>query len=240
MAPSILHPDTETSVFPSKRADTQQQSSSTAPAVSLPAASHFAPPPSRFVAECHPSEKQITAEVDGYFLTHWPFQTAKDRKKFVAAGFSRVTCLYFPLSLADRIYLACRLLTILFLIDGVFIPKTKLNSFLRLIISSDILEDMSLEKGCAYNEKLMPIARGDVQPDRNVPVEWMMYDLSEDMRSHDRQLEDDVLEPTFTFMRAQTDKARLTIRGMGPYLIYREKDVGKAQVKSLSRSISKY
>ncbi len=87
---------------------------------------------------------------------------------------------------------------------------------------------MSLDEGCAYNEKLMPIARGDVQPDCNVPVEWMMYDLWEDMRSHDRQLADDVLEPTFTFMRAQTDKARLTIRGMGPYLVYREKDVGKA------------
>lgn len=87
---------------------------------------------------------------------------------------------------------------------------------------------MSLEEGCAYNEKLMPIARGDVQPDRSVPVEWIMYDLWENMRSHDRQLADDVLEPTFTFMRAQTDKARLTIRGMGPYLIYREKDVGKA------------
>ncbi|KAE9574241.1 Aristolochene synthase [Colletotrichum fructicola] len=216
MPPSILNDYDETSVFIGKTADLQDQPASTAPAVSLPSAPQFTPPPSRFIAKCHPLEKQITAEVDGYFLTHWPFKTAKDRKKFVAAGFSRVTCLYFPLGLDDRIHLACRLLTILFLID-------------------DILEDMSLEDGCAYNEKLMPIARGDVQPDRNVPVEWIMYDLWEMMRSHDRQLADDVLEPTFTFMRAQTDKARLSIRGMGPYLIYREKDVGKALLCSLMR-----
>lgn len=123
MSPSILHDYNETSIFLGKKADIKQKSDSSAPAVSLPSAAEFVPPPSRFVAECHPLEKQITAEVDGYFLTHWPFKTAKDRKKFVAAGFSRVTCLYFPLSMDNRIHLACRLLTILFLIDGTFIPR---------------------------------------------------------------------------------------------------------------------
>lgn len=86
---------------------------------------------------------------------------------------------------------------------------------------------MSLDVGSAYNEKLMPIARGDVLPDRSVPVEWIMYDLWESMRACDKQLANSVLEPTFTFMRAQTDKARLTIRGLGEYLAYRENDVGK-------------
>lgn len=92
----------------------------------------------------------------------------------------------------------------------------------------DILEDMSLEDGAAYNNHLMPIMRGDALPDRKIPVEWMMYDLWEHMRALDKELADDVLEPTFTFMRAQTDKDRLSIVGMGPYLVYREKDVGKA------------
>lgn len=78
----------------------------------------YAPSSSRFVPDCHPLEKEITAEVDGYFLEHWPFKTDKDRKKFVAAGFSRVTCLYFPKALDDRIGFASRLLTLLFLIDG--------------------------------------------------------------------------------------------------------------------------
>lgn len=48
------------------------------------------------------------------------------------------------------------------------------------------------------------------------------------MRAHDKHLADEVLEPVFTFMRAQTDKARLEINELGQYLEYREKDVGKA------------
>lgn len=78
----------------------------------------FTPAPSRFVHKSHPLEPQTTEEVNGYFLEHWPFKTTKDRKKFVGAGFSRVTCLYFPLAKSDRIKYACMLLTILFLIDG--------------------------------------------------------------------------------------------------------------------------
>jgi aristolochene synthase len=132
MPPSILSDYNETPVYLDKKADVQAQPVSTAPAVSHPIAPQFVPPPSLFVAKCHPLEKQITAEVDGYFLTHWPFKTAKERKKFVAAGFSRVTCLYFPLSLDDRIHLACRLLTILFLIDGTFTAKTSFNHFVNL------------------------------------------------------------------------------------------------------------
>lgn len=123
MSPSILSDMNESSVFLTDMPVVQKEdkfSSSAHGAVPLPpVAQQFTPPPSRFVAECHPLEKQITAEVDGFFLTHWPFKTAKDRKKFVQAGFSRVTCLYFPLSMDDRIHLACRLLTILFLIDGI-------------------------------------------------------------------------------------------------------------------------
>lgn len=48
------------------------------------------------------------------------------------------------------------------------------------------------------------------------------------MRACDRELADEVLEPTFTFMRAQTDRIRLHISELGRYLEYREKDVGKA------------
>ena len=66
----------------------------------------------------HPRTQDVIEEVDGYFLRHWPFPNAKARNKFVAAGFSRVTCLYFPKALDDRIHYACRLLTILFLVDG--------------------------------------------------------------------------------------------------------------------------
>lgn len=48
------------------------------------------------------------------------------------------------------------------------------------------------------------------------------------MRAHDKDLADAVLEPTFLFMRAQTDRNRMSITDIGSYLEYREKDVGKA------------
>ncbi len=70
----------------------------------------------------HPRAKEVIEEVDGYFLKHWPFPGKEAREKFIAAGFSRVTCLYFPKALDDRIHYACKLLTILFLVDGEFPP----------------------------------------------------------------------------------------------------------------------
>ncbi|KAK1854263.1 aristolochene synthase [Colletotrichum chrysophilum] len=158
----------------------------------------------------------ISAEVNGFFLEHWPFENDKARKKFIAAGFSRVTCFYYPVALDDRIGFACRLLTLLFLID-------------------DLLEDMSLEDGSAYNERLILLSKGDTQPDRNVPVEWITYDLWNDMRSCDKALAEEILEPVFTFMRAQTDKSRLSIQELGEYLRYRERDVGKALLSALMR-----
>lgn len=48
------------------------------------------------------------------------------------------------------------------------------------------------------------------------------------MRQCDKELADEILEPTFTFMRAQTDRARLGMKELGQYLDYRERDVGKA------------
>ncbi|ORY66216.1 aristolochene synthase [Pseudomassariella vexata] len=175
-----------------------------------------------FNAKIHPRESEVSAEVNGYFLKHWPFENDKAKQKFVAAGFPRVTCLYYPAAEDDRIALACRLLTLLFLVDGKYF---------------NVLEDLSLEDGASYNERLICISRGDVDalPDRNVPVEWITYDLWEDMRACDRELADGVLEPTFTFMRAQTDKCRLGIKELGQYLEYREKDVGQALLCALMR-----
>lgn len=173
-------------------------------------------PPSDWSSSIHPLHEKIVSEVDGYFLEHWPFPDEKARKKFIAAGFSRVTCFYFPKALDDRIHFACRLLTLLFLID-------------------DALEYMSLEDGKAYNANLMPITRGDVLPDRSKPVEWITYDLWESMRAHDHEMANEIQEPVFTFMRAQTDSKRLEKMGLGAYLEYREADVGKALLGALMR-----
>jgi hypothetical protein len=105
----------------------------------------WTPPTSKWIPMCHPRAEEVARQVDAYFLQHWKFCNTKSEKVFLNAGFSRVTCLYFPLAKDDRIHFACRLLTVLFLID-------------------DVLEDMSFADGEAYNEKLMPIARGDILP----------------------------------------------------------------------------
>ncbi|KAK4983973.1 carbonyl reductase (NADPH-dependent) ari1 [Elasticomyces elasticus] len=174
----------------------------------------LAPSPSFFQPLCHPLVDVVSKKVDGYFLEHWKFETERGKTKFVAAGFSRVTCLYFPKALNDRIHFACELLTVLFLID-------------------DLLEYMSFEEGSAYNEKLIPICRGDVLPDRAIPAEYIMYDLWESMRKHDKEMADEILEPVFVFMRAQTDRARARPMALGGYFEYREKDVGKAYEKEV-------
>lgn len=86
---------------------------------------------------------------------------------------------------------------------------------------------MSFDDGAAYNAKLMPLARGTVAPDRSVPVEYIMYDLWESMRKLDEKMANDILEPTFEFMRAQTDKVRGKSMGLREYFHYRERDVGR-------------
>jgi aristolochene synthase len=97
-----------------------------------------------------------------------------------------------------------------------------------LLILPDVLEHQSLREGEAYNERLMEVSEGRVAPDSNDPAQPILHDLWEDMRAVDRELADDVMHHTFTFMRAQTDRARLQMKGLGNYLAYRERDVGKA------------
>ena len=74
----------------------------------------------------------------------------------------------------------------------------------------------------------MGFCTGDALPDRFDPVQWIMFDLWESMRTCDRKLADGVLEPVFTFMRAQTSKTRLSIKSLDEYLDYRQGDVGQA------------
>lgn len=78
------------------------------------------PSTSIFKAICHPLVEEAVQDVDGFYLKHWKFESNKAKAKFVAAGFSRVSCLYFPKGRNDRIRHVCSLLTILFLIDGTF------------------------------------------------------------------------------------------------------------------------
>ncbi|KAL9622888.1 MAG: hypothetical protein Q9160_002814 [Pyrenula sp. 1 TL-2023] len=53
------------------------------------------------------------------------------------------------------------------------------------------------------------------------------------MRACEEELAKGVLEPMFTFMRAQTSKERLSIQTLDHYLLYRRSDVGQAYEKEL-------
>ena len=76
------------------------------------------PSESIFKPVCHHLVDDAIRDVDGFYLKNWKFGSEKAKAKFVAAGFSRVSCLYFPKARDDRIRFVCSLLTILFLVDG--------------------------------------------------------------------------------------------------------------------------
>ncbi|KUI59647.1 Aristolochene synthase [Cytospora mali] len=154
-------------------------------------------PPSEWAPMIHHRAEEVARDAEGYFLEHWNFPDDRARSHFLKAGFSRATCLYSPLAKDDRIHFACRLLTVLFLID-------------------DILEEMSFADGEKLNNRLMELSKGPeyASPDRSIPAEFVIYDLWESMRNFDLELANEVLEPTFVLMRSQTDKARLSIKGL--------------------------
>lgn len=125
--------------------------------------------PISWTPRCHSRAEEFTDEVNRYFLGHWNFSSEHARNRFLAAGFPRVTCLYFPLALDEHIHLASRLLTVLALIDGTWEAFARVltnTAPLTTNISLDLLEESSLTEGEAYNSRLMSISRGDIQPSR--------------------------------------------------------------------------
>lgn len=93
---------------------------------------------------------------------------------------------------------------------------------LSSLIVSDPLPSLLMRHHA--EELLMPRLQG------TVPVQYIMYDLWQSMRACDDVLATAVLESTFIFMRAQTDKVRLSMNGFNQYFEYRERDVGKGFV----------
>ena len=100
---------------------------------------------------------------------------------------------------------------------------------------SDQLEELSLEEGKAFNDRLKPLCRGKALPDRSKPVEWIMFDIWENLRSTDPSLADEILGPLFRFMDAQTSKSRLSVDNISTYLEYRQDDVGQGLVPNARR-----
>ncbi|CAF9911056.1 MAG: hypothetical protein GOMPHAMPRED_007286 [Gomphillus americanus] len=98
---------------------------------------------------------------------------------------------------------------------------------------ANILEDMSLAEGEAYNKTIMDVMSGSISADRSLPEQWIMSDLCTEMRSVDAKLAEETLNATYIFMRAQTHKSRLSISNLKQYFVYREDDVGQKLLASL-------
>ncbi|KAI1289088.1 Aristolochene synthase in complex with 12,13 Difluorofarnesyl diphosphate [Xylaria venustula] len=171
-------------------------------------------PATAFTIRTHPLTDKVADGVNQFFLDVWPFPSERAREKFLGADFPRFVCYYFPNCLEDRLKLVCEIVTHLFLVD-------------------DLLEEMSLKDGNDFNERLIGLARGEVQPDRSSSPEWIMYDVWEGMRRLDKDLADGMMKPCFDFMYAQTDPRRLTKMNLEQYLDYRLGDVGKEFLSAL-------
>jgi aristolochene synthase len=164
--------------------------------------------PTIFTARKHPNTNEVVKHVNNFFLEHWPFKNDKQRERFVDEGYAWFVCINCPMSLDERMHWGCRLLTTGFLID-------------------DLLDRMSVEEGVAHQVKVVGCARGNLLPDRNIPAQWIMYDLFEEMRAVDKQLADELLEPTIDFLVAQADGDRMKPMNLKEYFDYRDADLGK-------------
>jgi aristolochene synthase len=164
--------------------------------------------PTTFTARKHPHTDEVVKQVNDFFLEHWPFKNDMQRKRFVDEGYAWFVCINCPMSLDERMHWGCRLLTTGFLID-------------------DLLDRMSVQEGVAHQAKVIECARGNLLPDRSIPSQWIMYDLFEDMRAVDKQLADELLEPTIDFLIAQADGNRMKPMNLKEYFEYRDADLGK-------------
>ncbi|EXF73126.1 aristolochene synthase [Colletotrichum fioriniae PJ7] len=174
------------------------------------------PPRSHMVGRLHPSGLRITMEVNNYFLNNWPFPDERTKLQFVAEGLPTWHLCQYPTAREDRVGAACRFMVMLFLVD-------------------DLLEHLSLKEGSSYNERLISIVKGETAPAQDSPIEKMVLNIWEDMRSIDKKLSDDIEGPTFAFWRSQNDKDRLAKKSVAEYLKYRELDVASAVLLATQR-----
>lgn len=96
----------------------------------------------------------------------------------------------------------------------------------RLTGTIDVAENMSLEAGKALYKRLIPIAKGNVLPDRTDAYEWITYDVWASMRAVDEVLTEAALQDAILCVNAQVDPARNSCAGMGSLLKQRYKEGG--------------
>ncbi|KAK5732046.1 hypothetical protein LTR17_010882 [Elasticomyces elasticus] len=120
----------------------------------------------------------------------------------------------FPKARDDRIVDSCKVNSLLFLLD-------------------DVAEDMSLDEGKVYYERMIAIAKGKIPPKIDAPVERITYDVWQSLRETDGKLADDVLNGAILCLKAQVHPRRLACTDIGKLLEYRAEEGGVAFVAAL-------
>ncbi|KAJ5546148.1 hypothetical protein N7494_003733, partial [Penicillium frequentans] len=173
--------------------------------------------PSQLESKAHSlGWEAIQALVEPSFVQHWQFSSEKEKKGFLALGFSRAFSQFFPLTLVERVEATCKMHYLALLID-------------------DQLDKMNAADMLSYRELIMQIARGKAEPDRSICVEWMLFDTLQSMRTIDEALASVLVEGFCTLLQMQTAPERTIIKHLGPYLERREIDVGRSFYTALIR-----
>ena len=222
-----------TLVFPTRLEKPGQMQCSSPQRLTFPPPIVVYPPlPSSLTPLCHPLVKTLTRQVNDWISSSGHFKSEKEKKRYVGHETARVACLLYPRALDDRLIYACKLITVLFLLDGRHLRSAgaNINHLLGAYCTLDVLESFSIEDGTVYTERLISIIHGDTEPKLCVPIEFMFDELWTEMRSCDAKLADIVIGPLVVVLRAMTARERLHIKTLDKYLLFRKQDIGQEYV----------
>ena len=87
-------------------------------------------------------------------------------------------------------------------------------------------ENMNLEDGKRYTERLISISKGILEPAADAPIEQILFDVLQSMRTTDEKLANDCLDAVIFCMKCQVHERRLTCTNIHELLEYRGEEGG--------------
>ncbi|KAK5999161.1 Aristolochene synthase [Cladobotryum mycophilum] len=186
---------------------------------SSPPSTNVLIPLSKWAATCHPMMDQVTKESNEYFLIHWHFPSEESKQKFLEQDLTGWVGWDYPTALPSRLLICTKYMTYFFLTD-------------------DMMETMSISEGKALSERLIAIAKGEVEADRGAPVEYIVSDLWDQCRAIGSDFAHDIEETTFEYWRYQASTKRITPMGLRAMLDYRRVDIAAGPILAFLRFVT--
>ena len=82
----------------------------------------------RFPVKCHPQADKVCEELNKHFYEHWPWRNERERELFLIAEHNMWACMALPFVKDDRMVVAVKANTLLFLLDGTSILEVMPNN----------------------------------------------------------------------------------------------------------------